>query len=338
MLNLEQHKISDLHLFYNNLTDCGMASTLYKKVQASNLDDSVKSFLKESKIQEILDAKPAELIELHHSLNKLIYKKYSEAEYFKFLKALAKKKGITKRDKNLISRYNKTRKTLIKIFDYEKYISSKKTKSYSLSKLIGKNTCTYCNRIYTFTVIRKDVRTRRVNNSTRITRPQFDHWFPKKKYPLLALSFYNLIPSCSVCNSSVKSDDNYSLETHIHPYIDESDNQNFKFSYSLKPDNKNEVIIKVQGSKMAQTLKDLKVKEIYDEHSDYELQELLDLRYKYTDNYLDILFNKTFKLSDVNKKDAYRMLFGVEIDPKDFHKRPFSKFKYDILKELKIIR
>lgn len=38
----------------------------------------------------------------------------------------------------------------------------------------------------------------------KITRPTFDHWFAKDDHPLLALSFYNLIPSCNICNSSVK--------------------------------------------------------------------------------------------------------------------------------------
>lgn len=90
--------------------------------------------------------------------------------------------------------------------------------------------------------------------------------------------------------------------------------------------------------KVKETLEKLKIKEIYNEHSEYELKELLDLRYKYSDNYLKILFNDTFKLSEINKKDSYRMLFGVEIDPKDFHKRPMSKFKNDILKELGIIK
>lgn len=49
--------------------------------------------------------------------------------------------------------------------------------------------CPYCNRHYTFTV-----------DSTWKIRPQFDHFYPKSAYPYLALSFYNLIPCCPVCN------------------------------------------------------------------------------------------------------------------------------------------
>ena len=34
------------------------------------------------------------------------------------------------------------------------------------------------------------------------TKHQIDHFFPKGKYPFLALSYYNLIPSCDKCNES----------------------------------------------------------------------------------------------------------------------------------------
>ena len=43
-----------------------------------------------------------------------------------------------------------------------------------------------------------------------------DHFFPKSEYPMFCLSLYNFVPSCQVCNSRVKSGNNfmnfYSLE------------------------------------------------------------------------------------------------------------------------------
>ena len=38
----------------------------------------------------------------------------------------------------------------------------------------------------------------------------------------------------------------------------------------------------------------------------------------------------------ISKSEAYRLIFGVEYNEIDFHKRPVSKFKCDILKELGI--
>lgn len=51
-------------------------------------------------------------------------------------------------------------------------------------------TCPYCNRQYTFTIDNKHTK----------TAPEYDHFYDKAHYPLLAVSFYNLIPSCHTCN------------------------------------------------------------------------------------------------------------------------------------------
>lgn len=331
MLNLEEHKVSDIRAYYGDLK-----SKLLLEISKSKLRTNAKLYLTESRIQEILEAKPSRLFEIHEEFLHKLNKNYSTSEYEDFL-ILRRKKKPNASEKKIIRKYKTTQIQLSKIFDYEKIISSNKKRSYELSKIISRNTCTYCNRLYTFTIIRKDENTGHVNDTTRITRPQFDHWLAKKKYPLFGLSFYNLIPSCSVCNSSVKGEDTYNLKSHMHPYVNEP-KESFKFSYVKSSYGKNEVLLKFNGAKVERTMNDLKIKEIYDEHSDFELQDLLDLRYKYSDNYLDILFNSTFDLGEVKKKDAYRMVFGIEIDPEDFHKRPFSKFKYDILKELKLIR
>jgi hypothetical protein len=36
-------------------------------------------------------------------------------------------------------------------------------------------------------------------------RPALDHFYPESLYPFLAISLYNLVPSCHQCNSSIKS-------------------------------------------------------------------------------------------------------------------------------------
>lgn len=45
-----------------------------------------------------------------------------------------------------------------------------------------------------------------------------DHFYSKKQYPYLALSFYNHIPSCRSCNQGFKGDTEFTFATHIHPY------------------------------------------------------------------------------------------------------------------------
>ena len=186
---------------------------------------------------------------------------------------------------------------------------------------IDQDTCTYCNRNYTLQTV--------PNRS----RAQLDHWFSKETYPLLALSFYNLIPSCSSCNH-LKLDAVIN-NNFAHPYTCNEENQKFTFSFNFVDLNKYyDIKCKVEAnSKMDNTLKGFKIKEIYNAHINKELKDLLELRYKYSDNYIDLLINKTFQ-GLMSKEEIYRMIFGIEIKEEEYHKRPFSKFKHDIIKEL----
>ncbi|SAL51078.1 hypothetical protein AWB71_02809 [Caballeronia peredens] len=97
-------------------------------------------------------------------------------------------------------------------FDYSTFCQ-KSTKPWSAYKLCEKAKriiCPYCNQAFAFTV---------VGTSTSF-RPTLDHFFPKADYPYLALSLYNLVPSCYVCNSSLKGKKNFFVEHHLHPLED----------------------------------------------------------------------------------------------------------------------
>jgi hypothetical protein len=172
----------------------------------------------------------------------------------------------------------------------------------------------------------------------KIMRPQFDHWFPKSKYPLLALSFYNLIPSCSVCNSSAKGDATFLLDTHLHPYIDSDSLKKFSFTYGTgKGMRQYDIEINQLSSdlKAVTTFNDMNLKEMYNAHQS-ELDDLIITKNNFSDTYINDVI-KSFPLSKLTPIEAYRILFGTEYSEEDFHKRPFSKFKSDILKQLKII-
>ena len=112
----------------------------------------------------------------------------------------------------------------------------------------------------------------------------------------------------------------------------------FKFSFNYRDVYENNVkIIAVEDSKIDRTLKAFKIQEVYDAHSNMELRDLLDLKFKYSEDYIKTLFEKTFASLEVDDSEAHRLVFGIESDEDHFHKRPFSKFKKDILDELKLI-
>ena len=82
------------------------------------------------------------------------------------------------------------------IFKYQKFTQQKK-EAYELLKKLDIRICPYCNRQYTVTLgMRRDGDA----DVFETTRPQFDHFLPKDQYPYLAMSLFNLIPCCSVCN------------------------------------------------------------------------------------------------------------------------------------------
>lgn len=221
--------------------------------------------------------------------------------------------------------YHEAVQSIQSIFNYKEITGNR----YYLAELLKRHTCTYCNRNYTKTI---------GSTKDKVCRAEYDHWFNKDRYPLLAVSFFNLIPSCSSCNK-LKSNKNFELDTHLQPYIYDI-NESFKFSYRKKTFVENNVTIADESSLPSKTKKMIetfKIKEIYNAHSDTELRDLLDLRYKYSENYIDILINNTFK-NIMSREEIYRLVFGIEINEDDFHKRPFSKFKKDILSELEIIK
>lgn len=219
------------------------------------------------------------------------------------------------------------------VFNYDWFITKCKNRfdAYNLAESLDIITCTYCNRIYTNTVI--------TQNQKKIIRPQFDHFFDKDSNPLLALSLYNLIPSCSICNSNIKHGKKFDLSTHIHPYIDNViDDFNFTYDYTNGNKSGLKIIVDtVKGSKVEKTFKDMAVETVYNAHIS-ELKDLLDLKSKFSDRYLSILSSNIFGPSiETSQEELYRLAFGTEIQKENFYKRPFSKFKNDILRELNII-
>ena len=193
--------------------------------------------------------------------------------------------------------------------------------------LIGVDTCVYCNRNYT------------INITKNHSRAELDHWFPKTQFPLLSLSFYNLIPSCHSCNhikGNPKIDWDNALNEYIHPYFKENNEGfSFDFFYNKSLDRLNvETKSFKKSTKTDETLIFNKTKDIYNSHSEKELRDLVNLRYKYSKNYIKILSEDTFKNLKISKDESYRTIFGIEINENDFHKRPFSKFKKDIIDKL----
>jgi len=217
-------------------------------------------------------------------------------------------------------------KNIRKIFDYENWLNYDKYNAYDFAKKLDIPTCPYCNRTYTKTVI--------TQKGEKIIRPEFDHWFPKSEYPLLALSFYNLIPSCHICNSNVKGKTEFKLDTHFHPYNSAS-NVKATFSYNYKSCDGYRIKINTKDDFSRDSVEAFQLENIYQAHED-EVKDLIKIRQAYSDKYIEILKNSLKGLS-LSKEEVYRLAFGVHYEDDKFDRRPLSKLKKDILTELGII-
>lgn len=198
--------------------------------------------------------------------------------------------------------------------------------------------CPYCNRNYIFNFNKS-----KKENATA----QLDHFFDKNKYPYLAVSMYNLVPSCSTCNQrkSTKQEDIF------YPYS-ESFNDNVKFSLKgIKTRNelstqnidffdekRIELEYKVLNNKekVENHIDMFNIKNLYNEHKDI-VSELLQKRVVYSDDYIDDLIDSYEGKLFNNKEDVLRLITGGYIEDKNINKRPLSKLIKDISEELDLI-
>lgn len=300
-------------------------TSLYKSFRSELLPDWNEAHpVKTELLKQLLLAKPTDAHALNEQLMKKLVDGYSEAD-------------VTQ--KTLPKKYRRRLRTLACVFDYDGALGNSKSKSYWLAEHIGRNSCTYCNRQYTFTISGE-------NNDERITRPAFDHWFPKSRFPLLSLNLYNLIPCCAVCNSGAKGDKVFQLTQFVHPYEQKDDDPKFKFLPAITDKDKRVWTVVLDRDKVASpevdnTIKAFELDRIYDMHGALEVKELMEFAQAYSNTYLQQIYNdmsKNLGAVGFSQEEVYRMLFGAESIPAKYLDRPLSKMKHDIMEYLGIIK
>lgn len=297
-------------------------------------------------IKDLLEGKPSFLYRLNEVLMKRIIGDGYRVEDMKVLTEVVKKVTKSKRsdkkltlkyeEKTIYDTYYRKVEDLRSIFNYD-WISKDKSYAYWLSNVKHTNVCPYCNRQYTMTLEKKNGD----SDDKFIAKPHFDHWFPQESFPLLALSFYNLIPSCPVCNTSLKGSQVMSLNDYIHPYEQvQGYEPQFKFRVLLKGDKDFELYETVSTDRREENmLEDFGLREIYKYHEQLEIGDLVKLKRAHNDTYLTKLMSSILK--DLNESysvgEIIRMIFGAEIDAAHLNDRPLSKLKKDLLIQFEIL-
>ncbi|MFH6991845.1 hypothetical protein [Flavobacterium sp. FlaQc-48] len=238
---------------------------------------------------------------------------------------------------------------IFKVFDYDSTVNSFTKKdsgrlAYKLAKRLKMNTCPYCNANYTFTIRNKRLK----------SRPQFDHFYNKGRHPYFSLSFYNLIPSCALCNSgALKGQKEFSLAKHIHPFLESIENiyqfrtkidavdflvssDNFELKMVLCPKMKkgDPLSIKAKGNIEVFALDDR-----YKFHKDVA-ESVIKNSYIYNNSAISDLY-KTFEIKGKSifnsEREIKELIVGNYLSSADSHKRIHTKLVRDIAEEFGLV-
>lgn len=215
------------------------------------------------------------------------------------------------------------------VFRYESF--SQRGQAIRLLKDMDVNVCPYCNRIYTVTLTEKGHR----------SRPQFDHYMSKSKYPYFAISLLNLIPSCGLCNQA-KSDKEDQI---LYPYFEEMGTdvmfrtkaENGLTYLTGCPSAEDEFSIELEETdsitpelqEKVQKSKDVfHLTQLYNEHKDYVLY-LYRKRYMFSDEYLQMICDSFPEMA--GKFDELEgLLYLMDLEKEQWGRRPLAKLTHDI--------
>jgi hypothetical protein len=204
--------------------------------------------------------------------------------------------------------------------------------SVYLAEKLDVFTCPYCNEnfIYYFNY--------RGGTSTIRRTFDWDHIYSQTDYPFLAISFFNLVPCCKVCNQ-LKLDHNLK---YFNPHIDVDINSVYFFH--LNPtgagfitDNKKiqlQIIYKKVNFKneIKTTADAVGLLSRMQCHKEI-IKDVLNKQRMYPNPYLQSVAGQMAPLySGVQPAQLKRTLYGTHFNHQDYFKRPFSKLTDDILK------
>lgn len=165
-----------------------------------------------------------------------------------------------------------------------------------------------------------------------------DHVIDKGKHPYLALSLFNLVPSCYTCNSKLKKSKDIGSVSPTDANFNFHEKVKFKTfinNANLQIENESDLSIFLKEMTTSDYTKYLEVFRLNDRYAfhKYRVIEMIDKRKRYPDSRIKELAELTNQSPAQVKKD----LFGEYLYNDDFSKRPLSKLTHDIAEELGLI-
>ena len=189
------------------------------------------------------------------------------------------------------------------------------TAAEELARNLHIDVCPYCNRNY-------------INQKKGTT---LDHFFPKSLYPLVAISFYNLIPSCYSCNT-FKSNTDIEIP---NPYQIDNDNPPFTFIAILDKLLNTKLVVEYHNRSYQSGYEFLGIEKVYIDDKAYLLDFINKTRFL-SENYAACINSilgeqKVFSLSGNEIKAA---ILGRGFFSDSYNSVPYHKISRDLYKEL----
>ena len=216
------------------------------------------------------------------------------------------------------------------IVDRIRYEEARPVMASYMEKL-GIQTCVYCNNAEAV-----------YSDKDEEAYYHFDHWKPKDKYPFLSICFYNLYPSCSICNGH-KLDGrkgSFQLYTEDEPakdpfvfYVDRSEyiaRQPNTLSVSFKSrESRNDIYCEEYN-------KVYRIKEFYNSPGGLrQVSKLITDIDKHRGSYIDATNSS---IPDIVDKDVlFHDVLGVDGDEANIFTDIKKKLKLDTAKDAKLL-
>lgn len=194
-----------------------------------------KWFFREKQIEEFI-----EIMDSDDSFRKMIFK--NGKEYLLWKNEFIQNREVIKntswkryiidyffrnlsKEDEVIRIYKKDIKKTTREYLIRKYENYRKSVAFiDIVKILNVQVCPYCNRNFleSYTIVDE------YGKKKRMFKGDIDHYYSKNEIPALALSFYNLVPCCKICNHEKL---NFTKRT-FNPYYD-YENKEYKFCIEL---------------------------------------------------------------------------------------------------------
>ena len=190
--------------------------------------------------------------------------------------------------------------------------------------------CPYCNRVFVECV----------KGSKGVVRGQLDHFYPKERYPYLAISRYNLVPSCSYCNgpSGKHSIDPMDAGNRMANPYSLADHRGLIFRIDINRPGFLDLLTTAQSinvridasadTRLGVNAHVFNLEALYNTHRDYAAEVYHRHRISKSEHYRSFVAQLS---GNYPPDDISRIYWGMPVDDSRLGSRPLAKFTKDLI-------